>query len=152
MTPEKALRAANLQLKNMKALKTKYVAVGVLANEATGRVYNNGITVLEVAAFQEYGLGHNPQRSFLRMPQEFKQAGIKRFINIQLEKVFDGMRVEKGLGLIGTYAVNLSQDAFDTEGFGNWPKLKAATINAKGSSKVLTDKGILKSSVTWEIR
>lgn len=152
MKPQDALKAVEKQLKAMKEMKTKYVAVGVLANEATGRVYQNGVNVLQVAAFHEYGLGFNPQRSFLRMPQELKQAGLKKFINVQLEKVLDGMAVSKGLGLIGIYAVNLSQDAFDTSGFGSWPALSTSTVNAKNSSKTLIDKGILKGSISWEVR
>lgn len=152
MKPQDALKAVEDHLKKMKDMKTKYVAVGVLANEATGRIYENGVNVLQVAAIHEYGLGSSPERSFLRAPQELKQKELKNFINIQLEKVLDGRSVSQGLGLIGTYATNLSQEAFDTSGFGSWPALSTSTVNNKGSSKPLIDTGTLKNSISWEIR
>lgn len=152
MKPQDTLKAVDAQLKKMQEMKTKYVAVGVLASEATGRIYENGVNVLQVAAIHEYGLGPSPERSFLRAPQELRQKELKNFINIQLEKVLDGRSVSQGLGLIGVYAVNLSQQAFDTSGFGSWPALSSSTINSKGSSKPLIDTGTLKNSVTWEIR
>lgn len=152
MTPEQTLKKMTHQLKSMQEMKSKSVAIGVLASESSSRVYGDGTTVLQVAAWHEYGLGNNPQRSFLRMPQELKQKELSAFINKQLIKVLDGQQVEKGLGLIGVYAVNLSQDAFDTSGFGKWPILSSATVSSKGSSKPLIDTGILKNSVSWEIR
>lgn len=152
MTPEDFLRRADHQLKAMKEIKKKHVAVGVLANEATGRIYENGVNVLQVAAIHEYGLGSSPQRSFLKMPQELKKKEISLFISKQLSKVFEGMQVERGLGLIGVYNVNLSVDAFATGGFGKWAELSQSTINDKGSSAILTDTGILKNSIAWEIR
>lgn len=153
MTPEQTLKVVQAQLKAMSDMKTKHVAVGVLANKSTGRIYGNGTTVLEVAAAHEYGTRVTPQRSFLRLPQELKRNELSAFINSQMGKVLSGKGdVNKGLGLIGVYAVNLSQDAFDTGGFGKWKDLSPETKNKKGSSSILIDKGILRNSVTHEVR
>lgn len=152
MKPADFLALANHQLLAMKAMKKQHVAVGVLANSATGRIYKSGANVLQVAAANEFGTVKIPQRSFLKMPQDLKQKELNAFINKQLFKVLDGMQVEKGLGLIGTYAVNLSQDAFATGGFGKWTPLEASTIDNKGSSGILIDTGVLKNSVSYEVR
>lgn len=152
MKPEDALKQAEHYLRSLKEMKTKHVAVGVLESEATKRVYGNDTTVGQVAAIHEYGLGNSPQRSFLKLPQELKQKEISNFINKQMEKVFDGMSVSQGLGLIGQYNLNLIQDAFASGGFGKWDGLDPYTIQRKGSSGVLIDTGILKNSITYEVR
>lgn len=150
MTPEDTFKAMQQQLKNMAKMKTKHVAVGVMKSKSTGKVYKSGANVLQVAAAHEFG---DPiQRSFLRMPQELKAKELSAFINKQMIKVLGGEDVEKGLGLIGVYAVNLSQEAFETGGFGKWPDISGETKDRKGSSAILIDNGILKNSVTWEIR
>lgn len=153
MKPEEFLKRAEMQLKAMREMKTKSVEVGVLANEATGRIYDNGLNVLQVAAIHEYGLGNSPQRSFLKMPQELKEKEISAFIRKQLNKVLDGEKsVSKGLGLIGVYNVNIISDAFATGGFGKWPPLETETISAKGRSKPLIDTGTLKNSISYEVK
>ena len=87
------------------------------------------------------------------MPQEFKQKDLSAFINKQMIKVLGGdTTTVRGLGLIGVYAVNLSQDAFDSGGFGKWPDIDAKTKDRKGSSSILINNGVLRQSVSWEIR
>ncbi|AUR84239.1 neck protein [Vibrio phage 1.052.A._10N.286.46.C3] len=153
MTPENTLKAMQKQLKSMTDFKSKSVAVGVLANKSTGKIYESGATVIEVAAAHEYGTVTTPERSFLRMPQEFKQKELSAFINKKMISVLGGdATTVKGLGLIGVYAVNLSQDAFDSSGFGKWPDIDAKTKNRKGSSAILINRGVLRQSISWEIR
>jgi len=86
------------------------------------------------------------------MPQELKASELSKFIRKQMFKVLEGRQVEQGLGLIGTFAVNLSQDAFASAGFGNWPDIADETKENKGSSAPLIDQGTLKNSVTYEVR
>lgn len=152
MNPDDFLHETESMLAKMNAMRNKHVAVGILSGGASSQVYGDGMTALKVGVIHELGLGRSPQRSFLRMPQELKKAPLKAYINLQLEKVLAGDPVAVGLGKIGIYATNLSVDAFDTEGFGKWPALSAMTILNKGSSKILTDTGILKNSITYEVR
>jgi hypothetical protein len=152
MNPADFLARSNHQLTAMREMKKKHVAVGVLANSATSRVYEGGANVLQVAAANEFGTTRIPQRSFLKMPQELKASELSKFIRKQMFKVLEGRQVEQGLGLIGTFAVNLSQDAFASAGFGNWPDIADETKENKGSSAPLIDQGTLKNSVTYEVR
>ena len=152
MNPADFLARSNHQLTAMREMKKKHVAVGVLANSATSRVYEGGANVLQVAAANEFGTTRIPQRSFLKMPQELKASELSKFIRKQMFKILEGRQVEQGLGLIGTFAVNLSQDAFASGGFGNWPDIADETKENKGSSAPLIDQGTLKNSVTYEVR
>lgn len=152
MTPEQTLKRMTDNLKQMSQAKKHYTAVGVMANEATSKVYPNGANVLTVAAAAEFGYGAH-QRSFLRMPQDVKKKEISKFISDEFEKVLSEKRTaKKSLGRIGVMAVNITQEAFQTSGFGRWPENAESTVAKKGSSKPLIDKGILRNSVTWEVR
>lgn len=151
MTPQQTLKEMERRLKSMKEMKTKHVAVGVLGEDA-GKTYEDGATLGQIAAIHEYGRGQNPERSFLRMPQEFKQKDIENFIDIRFNKVMGGESVDRALGLIGLFAVNISKEAFSTGGFGNWPALSSSTIRQKNSSKILVDTARLMNSVHSEVR
>ena len=157
MNPADFLARSNHQLTAMRDMKKKHVAVGVLANSATSRVYDSGATVSQVAAAHEFGTTRTPQRSFLKMPQELKANELNRFIRKQVFKVLDGRTVDVGLNLIGVFVVNLSVDAFKSDGFGKWQDLTDATkaakvVNGNASDQILTDLGTLKNSVTYEVR
>lgn len=151
MTPEKTLEVMAGYLKSLQEAKTKYVAVGVLGDEA-GETYEDGATLSQIAAIHEYGRGHNPQRSFLKMPQEMKQKEIAAFINNRFEKVLDGESVDRSLGLIGVCAVNISKGAFSSGGYGKWTSLQPETIAQKGSSGILIDTSRLMNSIHSEVR
>ena len=152
MNPKAFLALQIKKMKAMKEVKAKSVDVGVIASEATGRVYGNGVTVLQIAAIHEFGLG-SPERSFIRMPFSLKSREINKFIKLRLSKVLDTKEsADKALGLIGVFAANISREAFETNGYGQWADIDQATKNAKGSDQILTDKGILKNSITHEVK
>lgn len=130
----------------LKVARKAYVAVGVMNAGATSAIYG-GPDVVQIAAWHEYGLGANPVRSFLKMPFQVKRAVIGSMIDRQFSAVFEkGRDIKKALGLIGVEAQNISLDAFNSEGFGYWPKVKYR------EGQTLTDTGTLKGSVMYEVR
>jgi len=152
MNPKDFLKKTRAQAKKMRDIKKASVDVGVLASKSTGKIYSNGVNVLQVAAIHEFGLGTSPKRSFLKMPQQVKEKEISQFIKRQLKSTLDGKSsIKKGLGLIGVFVTNVSVDAFDSNGFGQWQELEQSTIDAKGSSQTLTDTGTLKNSITHRV-
>ena len=152
MTPEQMLKNTTAYLKNLEKAKRGYIAVGLPAEEVGGTVYDNGQTVAQVGAQHEYGAGV-PRRSFLRTPFSAKKDELETAIAKQFEDVFKrGKKAEQALGLIGTVAVNISKGAFTTRGYGEWPDITQATKDAKGSSQVLIDTGILRGSITYVVR
>lgn len=158
MTPEEMLRVTEQQLSNMEKAKTLAVKVGLPAGEsATSKVYASdsgkpGPSVLDVGIWHEYGTQHIDQRSWLRGPMDTKKADLAKVLETQFNLVLEkGMDVEKALGRVGLTAVNISKGAFRTKGYGVWADITQATKDAKGSSGILIDTGLLRSSITWVI-
>ena len=136
-----------------KALEGNYVTrVGILGDDASEMREDAGVTNAEVGAAHELGLlAHVPERSFLRMPLEEK-------LGEWIEKNLDNFRacLKKGdlkpwFVKVGFAAEKIVDEAFETGGFGKWPKLSPKTIAAKGSLKILQDTGQLRSSITSEV-
>jgi len=61
------------------------------------------------------------------------------------------MAVDKALGRVGLAARNISVGAFRSKGYGAWPDIERSTKDAKGSSGVLIDTGILRNAITWVV-
>lgn len=158
MTPEETLDLVEKQLSNMEKAKTMSVKIGLPAGEsATSKAYTNdgagpAPTVLEVGVWHEYGTQHVPMRSFLRGPLNAKSADMDKVLQTQFNLVLErGMDVEIALGRVGLAARNISVGAFRTRGYGVWADIDQATKDAKGSSGILIDTGLLRSSITWVV-
>jgi len=153
MTPEETLRATTEYLKNLRAMKTHYVAVGLPASKVAGKTYEGGVSVVDVGAAHEFGTEDIQERSFLRAPFELKKPEINRAIEQACVAVGSGRKdAITALNLIGVTARNISVKAFESGGYGTWPDIKDETKKAKGSSGILIDKGELRGDITWEVR
>ena len=152
LTPQQMLENTAAYLKNLEKARSGFVAVGLPAEKIGGKVYGDGQAVATIGARHEYGAGV-PRRSFLRVPFTTKKDELTKAIAKQFADVFEsGKSSEQALGLIGTVAVNISKGAFTTRGYGEWPDITQATKDAKGSSQVLIDTGILRGSITYVVR
>ncbi len=164
MTPEQSLVEAKKRLeeekrklKNLERAKKLILKVGLPANEAaTSKAYKSdgaktAPTVLEVGIWHEYGTATVPMRSFLRGPIEMSQKAIQNIISAQFARVEEGLDADQALGLVGVAVVNICRGAFRTKGYGQWPDIAQSTKDAKGSSQVLIDTGILRNSITWVV-
>jgi hypothetical protein len=153
LTPQEMLNHTRKMADNIAKARRGSVAVGLPAEKVGGKVYGDGMAVIDVGAIHEYGAGNNPRRSFLRLPFTAKRDILTEAIAKQFKAVFEqGQDAGKALGLIGVTATNISKEAFVTRGYGQWPDIKQSTKNAKGSSQVLIDKGILRGSITYVVR
>ena len=132
--------------------KDKIVKVGLPAEKVGSKIYGDGISVITVAAWHEYGFGNNPVRSFLRVPFAQKQNELFAYINKQFQLVLDGRKdAETALNFVGIFATNISKEAFTTSAGGAWPANTAYTIAKKGSSMPLIDTSVLRNSLTWAV-
>jgi hypothetical protein len=152
--PEEMLKKTMAMAKSIDQVKSGYVAVGLPVEKASSKVYKNGETVVSVGAVHEYGAAGMTKRSFLRMPFIVKKGTLDKVTALQFQEVFEnGKGISQALGLIGTAAVNVVQEAFTTRGFGQWPDISQMTKDRKGgSSQVLIDTGILRGSITYVVR
>lgn len=129
--------------------KDHYVDVGLLG-ENGGKTEKGGVTLAFIGAVHEHGSldGHNPPRSFIRMPIETGQAEIEAAVEPLMARHLAEGDVKAIFEDIGIAAEGRIQDAFDTGGFGQWPALKEETIKRKGSDSILIDRGDLRRGIT----
>jgi hypothetical protein len=151
LTPEKMLKKAQAYEKNMRDAKKGYVAVGLPTEKASKRIYENGKSVIDIGASHEYGI-KVPIRSFLSLPFDVRKQEISDAIVAQFKLVYQGKPAKKALSIIGIVATQIVQRAFTTQGYGHWQALSQKTIDAKGSSQILIDTGILRGSITYVVR
>lgn len=122
------------------------VHVGIL--EADGGEDHGGMTVAEVAAIHEFGLGV-PERSFLRAWFDENEDRAREAIRRLLVSVIAGKRTkEQALELFGQWAQGEIQARIAA---GIPPGLAESTIAKKGSSVPLIDTGQLRSAISYMI-
>lgn len=130
--------------------KGQYVEVGVFADHKNQR--NTGtLTNLEDAVIQEFGSvsARIPARSFIKMPIETHRSEIIKYAaGKTMRTLLLAGNGKKALGLLGVFAEEIIQSAFDTRGFGKWAPNAPTTIDAKGSAKPLINTQQLRQ-VIW---
>ena len=149
--------------------KKHYVKVGVFGgNSPSGESYPS------IAMKHEYGsesphtfmykgrkitIKGLPIRSFLRMPirthiKKLKGDTVKQGGTVKGALMSDFIHGYTGvaLKLLGMNAEAIVQEAFDTQGFGQWEKnINKEYIELKGSDTPLIDTGKLRASVTSQL-
>ncbi len=105
-----------------------------------------------------------PARSWLQMPLERSQdlrAKIKEktdltkqdreLLELTIQEYGDGGLLKDLAFAVGESALEQIQEAFKSEGFGEWTENSPATIKAKGSSSPLIDTGRLRKAITYKV-
>jgi hypothetical protein len=152
MDPQSYLKKTADYLANLEKAKRSHIAVGLPKGQATAQVYGDGQTVVDIGTYHEFGLGV-PRRSFLADPFKLKKVTINKYLLKLFKEVFEnGADAEIQLEKAGVLLQNISKEAFETNGFGTWKDITEATKAAKGSSAILIDTGILRGSITYEVR
>lgn len=146
--------AVSLDLKGFEELRAglkrgQYVAVGVFGDHKAQR---NDATInnVELAIIQNFGsfTRNIPARPFISMPIQEKRKDILAFAaSKKMRDLIMAGDIKKALGLLGVFAENIIQKAFDTGGFGKWAPNAQSTIDQKGSSKPLIRDGELRRAV-----
>lgn len=126
--------------------------IGIFGGSARGE--SDGITNSEIALKHEFGsIEENiPPRSFLRMPLEHKGRDITKFLtgNKVKDLILKG-DLEGVMKLLGVKAESIIQLAFDSGGFGKWPRNSAMTIKLKGGDRPLIHTSQLRRAVTSQV-
>lgn len=125
------------------------VKVGVLGDKG---IRSEGNSNAEILRKHEFGIGV-PVRSVLRVPiidnlQSYLNNS-KAFDPEVLKKVVADKSISGWIAKIGIVAENIVQDAFDTGGFGKWPKHGEGYENNTGM--VLVDTQQLRNSIASEV-
>jgi hypothetical protein len=138
--------------------KTAYLKVGVFGDKGNAQAANGSITVAELAAIHEFGLGV-PERSFLRSYFDANEALLTSAIVRLTKSLIDQVLKNKkpatvqqqsnvlnklGLFIVGGIQARISAGEIT-------PPLAESTIARKGSSTPLIDTGQLRSSISHEV-
>ena len=125
-----------------------YAEIGILAPEgaALAKGSSAGLTVLEVAEMNEFGLGV-PERSFIRAFYDTYENQARDFLKARMADVFAGrLERKQALHQFGIWLVAMCQkrirDGID-------PPNSDYTKRLKGSSTPLIDTGQLWTSITF---
>jgi hypothetical protein len=133
------------------------VKVGVLGKK-NGR--DDGITNAEVGAKQEFGFyiaegpfkgAKVPARSFLRMPLRELIAHLPELFTDTMVPLLKKFRVEDVFKRLGVLAVKAIDNAFETQGGGQWAPNAPTTILIKGYDKPLIHTTQLRRSIAFEV-
>lgn len=122
--------------------------VGILSADG-GKEYDDNVTVLDVATWNEFGTERIPSRSFIRTWYDANLPTIKKKLQALLVQVVKG-RIGKdqaleqlGQWMVGSIQASISQ--------GIPPPNASSTIAHKGSSTPLIDTGVLRSSISYRV-
>jgi len=125
------------------------VLVGIFEAEGGKPHGDDALTVLEVAAVHEFGSETVPERSFLRGWFDENIERAREALRVLMVQVVEGrLRPETALNRFGLW---LQAEIQKRIAEGIPPPLAEITIERKGSSVPLIDKGQLRSSVTFKV-
>lgn len=123
----------------------------------TKHVIEGKLTLAQLGLIQEFGIpGHIPSRPFMRSGLQRAKAGASKLLGKLLEKLDPKVTGEQLktkastiLGKVGAYVAAQIKQGIASGGFAaNAP----STVARKGSSKPLIDTGLLRQSLTWQVR
>lgn len=142
--------SVNLDLDGVNDLLEKFsnmpsVKIGILNDSSR----TDGMGNADLGLIHELGLGDMPQRSFLRMPLNTKMPGMIKDNKDVLEKQMLEDGVDQVAETLGRMAVEVVQSAFDSGGFGQWPKHSPGYENNTGN--ILVDTTQLRGSIESEV-
>jgi hypothetical protein len=129
-------------------MKAPVITVGILS-EAGKDTYEDGLTVLEVAVFNEFGTDRIPERSFIRAWFDENEGRLRTALSRMTVSVIAGKRTkEQALELLAQACVGQIQKRIAN---GISPPNADSTIDRKGSDKPLVDTGQLRSALGYRV-
>lgn len=110
---------------------------------------NEGLSIAEYGAYNEFGTDNIPERSFMRSTFDEKQSQINADMAKRYDQVKTGkIGVHRALSLIG---LKHAQDIQDKIGSNISPANSEATIARKKSTKTLIDTGAMRQSIRHKV-
>lgn len=151
----------------MKMLKEDYVLrVGIMGSKASTQHDNkSGVSNAELGTFHEFGTSKMPARSFLFKPLadrlQFTDPEMRQLRAAVFTQFFVKNSPKNFFMDLGTKALSVIEDAFNTNGFGEWAPLTTGTEKQfskarkrnikKNGYQILTDTGKLRRSIAMKI-
>lgn len=140
-------RGARATIARLAGARGATIDVGIIGERAA-EAYEDGITVAQVAEWAEFGLGQ-PERSWLRAWVDSSDAAIKAQIRAQVAGFSSGRFTRRqalerlAAWMVGEIRARIAR--------GIAPPNAQSTIDRKGSSTPLIDKGQFRSSIASRV-
>ena len=132
-------------LRELEKLDNLEVAVGF----QSGDTYEDGTTIVEVAAYNELGTSNIPARPFMSQSFLNHESELQHACDAVIAQITDGGSAETALETLGVFAKGLVQEEIVEGGFTpNAP----STIRRKKSDTPLVDTSTMRQSVNYVIR
>lgn len=122
------------------------VKIGIQADEKGE--YGNGASVLDVAAWNEFGTDKIPSRPFIRQCFSDNLPALEKGLRIVAVKVLNGEDPKIALSQLGQWYQDKQKECLLHF---PWKPNAAATVKAKGSTKPLVDTSQLVNSIRYEV-
>ncbi len=111
--------------------------------------YEDGTTIAEVAAYNEFGSSDTPERPFMRQSFENHESELQAACDAANRLVSSGGSADQALQQIGVVAKGLVQEEIVNGGFA--PNAES-TIRKKGSEQPLIDTGTMRQAVNFVVK
>ena len=111
--------------------------------------YEDGTSIAQVAAINDFGASDIPERPFMRQSFENHEGELQAACDAAQRLVSSGGSAEQALQQIGVVAKGLVQDEIVNGGFA--PNAES-TIKKKGSEQPLIDTGTMRQSVNFVVK
>ena len=111
--------------------------------------YEDGTSIAQVAAINEFGASDIPERPFMRQSFENHEGELQAVCDAAQRLVSSGGSAEQALQQVGVVAKGLVQDEIVNGGFA--PNAES-TIKKKGSEQPLIDTGTMRQSVNFVVK
>lgn len=134
-------------VKKLKGLRGTTVVVGLMGGAA--HVYDDGTTVVSVAAFNEFGTSTIPARPFIRSTMDEQRQNIGDLVQKLAGRIADGkIDRDRAARFLGEFAKSkIQKKIVDLRE----PPNAQSTIDSKGSSNPLIDTGAMRQAVTYAV-
>lgn len=138
----------DLGLKRVLAEARRYNNVAVTVGVHQGKRNSEGLDIAEYGAYNEFGTGKIPERSFMRSTFDENQGNYANIFARGIEQ----LGVNSTLGRVLSFAgMNVQNDIQEKIRSGIAPANSPRTVKIKKSNKTLIDTGALVQSITYEI-
>lgn len=122
------------------------ILVGILEGTQTDE---DGMTVIEVATINEFGLGGVPERSFLRAWFDENEVRAQEAMRRLLVSVVEGKRTKEAA--LETFGLWVQGEIQARIAAGIDPPNAESTVAKKGSSTPLVNRGVMRSAISFKV-
>ena len=127
-------------MRSLEQLDDLEVFVGLQSDQK----YEDGTSMVDVAAFNEFGTSTIPARPFFKQSYENHRDELQNICARAAKSVISGGPADKALDMIGAFTTGLVQEEILN---GNFAPNAPSTIKRKGSDVPLIDTGEMRQSI-----